>query len=126
MRGQGVLLVAGALGPSPILRRVPPWAHRSVRAAVLYSYCTLRACSRVGRACHPVCNQAARGCRVEPVHIARVRVYQEKRPNRRAFLGDFPDPIRYGVNAGVKAFYKMEPEEELPSTLDHLVAAAAG
>ncbi len=63
---------------------------------------------------------------VEPVHIARVRVYQEKRPNRRAFLGDFPDPVRYGVNTGVKAFYKMEPEEELPSTLDHLVAAAAG
>jgi hypothetical protein len=63
---------------------------------------------------------------VEPVHIARVRVYQDKRPNRRAFLGDFPDPVRYGVNTGVKAFYKMEPEEELPSTLDHLVAAAAG
>jgi hypothetical protein len=55
-----------------------------------------------------------------------VRVYQDKRPNRRAFLGDFPDPVRYGVNTGVKAFYKMEPEEELPSTLDHLVAAAAG
>lgn len=66
------------------------------------------------------------GGTVEPVHIARVRVYQDKRPNRRAFLGDFPDPVRYGVNSGVKAFYKLEPEEELPSTLDHLVAAAAG
>src|SRR5207253_5004076 len=71
-------------------------------------------------------SQTARRCGVEPVHIARVRVYQEKRPNRRAFLGDFPEPVRYGVNTGVKAFYKMEPEEELPSTLDHLVAAAAG
>jgi len=60
------------------------------------------------------------------VHLARARVYQEKRPNRRAFLGDFPDPIRYGVNTGIKAFYQMEPEEELPSTLDHLVGAAAG
>jgi hypothetical protein len=68
----------------------------------------------------------ARGCGVEPVHIARVRVYQDKRPNRRAYLGDFPEPVRYGVNTGVKAFYKIEPEEELPSTLDHLVAAAAG
>lgn len=60
------------------------------------------------------------------VHIARARVYQEQRPNRRAFLGEFSDPIRYGVNAGIKDFYKLEPEEELPSTLDHLVGAAAG
>jgi hypothetical protein len=77
--------------------------------------------------CHPVnTERPPRGCGVDPVHIARVRVYQEKRPNRRAFLGDFPDPVRYGVNSGVKAFYKIEPEEELPSTLDHLVSAAAG
>jgi len=47
---------------------------------------------------------------VNPVHIARVRVYQDKRPNRRAYIGDFPEPVRYGVNTGVKAFYKMEPE----------------
>ena len=60
------------------------------------------------------------------VHISRVRVYQDKRPNRRAYIGDFPEPVRYGVNTGVKAFYGMEPEEELPSTLDHLVGAAAG
>ena len=60
------------------------------------------------------------------VHLARARVYQEKRPNRRAFLGDFPEPVRYGVNTGIKDFYKMGPEEELPSTLDHLVGAAAG
>ena len=39
------------------------------------------------------------------VHLARARIYQEKRLNRRAFLGDFPDPIRYGVNTGIKAFY---------------------
>jgi hypothetical protein len=75
---------------------------------------------------HPDDTGGRGGCGVEPVHIARVRVYQDKRPNRRAFLGDFPDPVRYGVNTGVKAFYKIEPEEELPSTLDHLVAAAAG
>ncbi len=63
---------------------------------------------------------------MDAVHIARVRVIQEKRPNRRAYLGDFPEPVRYGVNSGIKAFYKMEPDEELPSTLDHLVASAAG
>lgn len=60
------------------------------------------------------------------VHIARARVYQEQRPNRRAFVADFPEPIRYGVHGGIKDFYGMTPEEEHASTLDHLVAAAAG
>lgn len=86
-----------------------------------------RPCYTVAAAIGPVAvGKTGEVASVEPVHIARVRVYQDKRPNRRAYLGDFPDPVRYGVNTGVKAFYKMEPEEELPSTLDHLVAAAAG
>lgn len=61
-----------------------------------------------------------------PVHIARARVYQEKRPDRRAYVADFPEPVRYGVHGGVKDFYGMTPDEEHPSTLDHMVAAAAG
>lgn len=60
------------------------------------------------------------------VHIARVRVYQDQRPARRAYLAGAGEPIRYGVNSGIKAFYGLEPPEELPSTLDHLVGAAAG
>jgi uncharacterized OsmC-like protein len=62
----------------------------------------------------------------EVVHLSKVRVIQEKRPRRRAYIGDFPDPIYFGVHAGVAAFYKMTPEVPLPSTLDFLVAAAAG
>jgi hypothetical protein len=31
-----------------------------------------------------------------------------------------------GVHGGVKAFYKVEPEVEHPSTLDHIVASAGG
>lgn len=62
----------------------------------------------------------------EAVHIASVRIYQDERPLRRAYIADFPEPIVYGVNKGVKAFYKVEPKAELPSTLDHLVSAAAG
>ncbi|BAS26143.1 hypothetical protein [Limnochorda pilosa] len=62
----------------------------------------------------------------EPVHIARIRVHQDERPNRRAYIADFPDPVRYGVHAGVREFYGITPEEEHPATLDHLVAATAG
>ena len=49
----------------------------------------------------PGCLRRREGCAVDAVHIARVRVVQEKRPNRRAYIGNFPDPIRYGVNTGV-------------------------
>ncbi len=63
-----------------------------------------------------------------PVHIARIRVYQDRRPHRRAYIADFPEPVRYALHAGTKEFYgiTLPPEEEAPSTLDHLVAAAAG
>jgi len=60
------------------------------------------------------------------VHLSKVRVIQEKRPRRRAYIADFPYPIYFGVHAGVAAFYKMTPEVPLPSTLEFLVAAAAG
>ncbi len=45
---------------------------------------------------------------------------------RRAYIANFKEPVRYGVHGGIKDFYKMEPEEELPSTLDHIVSAVAG
>jgi hypothetical protein len=60
------------------------------------------------------------------ITVAKSRTVQDKRPVRRAYIADFKDPVRYGVHGGIKAFYKIEPEEELPSTLDHLISAVAG
>jgi hypothetical protein len=37
----------------------------------------------------------------------------------------FPGEVRYGVHGGIKNFYKIEPEEEHPATLDHMVSAIA-
>lgn len=62
----------------------------------------------------------------ELIHISRVKIIQDKGPVRRAFIEAFPDPVRYGVHGGLKKFYGIEPEEELLTTLDHLVAAVAG
>jgi hypothetical protein len=45
---------------------------------------------------------------------------------RRAYIEHFPEPVRYGVHGGIKKFYGVEPVEELPTTLDHIVAAVAG
>lgn len=62
----------------------------------------------------------------EAVHVSRVRVYQDKRPKRRAYVEGFDPPILFGVHSGLAAFYGIQPEEPLPATLDYLVAAAAG
>lgn len=60
------------------------------------------------------------------IHTSRARIYKDKGPVRRAYLEGFPEPVRYGVHGGIKKFYGIEPEEELPATLDHIVAAVAG
>lgn len=62
----------------------------------------------------------------ETVYVSKVKVLQEKRPKRRAFIAGFEEPIVFGVHSKVADFYKMKPDEQLPSTLDLLVVAAAG
>ncbi len=60
------------------------------------------------------------------VHTSKVKIYQDKRPLRLAYIEGFPEPIRFGVHGGIKHFYKLEPDEDIPATLDYLVAAVAG
>lgn len=60
------------------------------------------------------------------VHTSRIRIEKDKGPLRRAYVEGFDDPIRFGVHSGIKDFYGLEPDEELPATLDHMVAAVGG
>jgi len=53
----------------------------------------------------------------DPVYISKVKVIQEKRPKRRAYLAGFEEPIYFGVHSEVADFYKMTPEEELPAKM---------
>lgn len=62
----------------------------------------------------------------EPIHVSKVRIIKDKGPVRRAYIESFAEPLRFGVHGGIKKFYGVEPEEELPTTLDHVVAAVAG
>jgi hypothetical protein len=62
----------------------------------------------------------------ELIHTSRIKIYQDQRPFRRAYVEPFSEPLRFGVHGGVKALYGVEPEEDLPTTLDHLIAALAG
>ncbi len=60
------------------------------------------------------------------VHTSRVRIEKDKGPNRRAYVEGSEDPIRFGVHSGIKDFYGLEPEEEFPATLDHIIGGVGG
>jgi len=62
----------------------------------------------------------------ELVHTSHIRIIQDKRPNRRAYVEDFEEPLVFGVHSNIAHFYQMTPEEEHPATLDHIIAGVAG
>ncbi|MFQ5881587.1 MAG: hypothetical protein ACE5I9_03795 [Candidatus Methylomirabilales bacterium] len=62
----------------------------------------------------------------ELIHTSKAKIFKDKGPVRRAYIEPFTEPVRYGVHGGIKKFYGVEPEEELPTTLDHMIAAVAG
>ncbi|MFC1491264.1 hypothetical protein ACFLQ0_01565 [Nitrospinota bacterium] len=64
----------------------------------------------------------------EVIHVTKARVVKETgRGMKTAYFEAFPEePVPYGIHGGIMAYYKAQPEEERPATLDHLVAAVAG
>lgn len=62
----------------------------------------------------------------ELVHTTHVKIVQEERPLRHAFIEHFTEPVKYGMHTAIAAFYGATPKEEVPSTLDHMVGAIAG
>ena len=59
------------------------------------------------------------------VHRSKVRIVPEQPSVKQAYVEPFPQVIRTGMHGGVKAWYQSQVEEELPTTLDHVVAAIA-
>src|SRR2546425_11478821 len=43
---------------------------------------------------------------------------------RRAYLGDVPEPVTYGVQGALRQYYGVKEGPPIASTLDHIVAAA--
>jgi uncharacterized OsmC-like protein len=64
----------------------------------------------------------------ELVHCSKIRIYKEpgKGKVKKAFIEGFPEPIRMGLHGGVKKFYRVDSDEDLPTTLDHVIAALGG
>ena len=64
----------------------------------------------------------------EVVYTSQIRIERVKGPLRRAYLPQTPDPIFFGVHSEVAEHYGVDPNVHEPhaTTLDHVVAAAAG
>ncbi len=61
----------------------------------------------------------------EILHTTRSRVEKDEGVVRRAYIEEFPDPVRFGMHPGIKAIYGVETPEDLPATLDYIVTAVA-
>jgi hypothetical protein len=62
------------------------------------------------------------------VYRSEVRIERRKGPIRHAFLPAESQPVIFGAHGAVAAHYKLQPGTFEPhaTTLDYLVAAAAG
>jgi uncharacterized OsmC-like protein len=57
-----------------------------------------------------------------------VKLHKEAKKNKikRAQFEGFPDIVRMGLHGGVAEYFKIQPDEPLPTTLDYVVAAIGG
>jgi len=62
------------------------------------------------------------------LHVSKTKVHREpgKDKIKRARFDGFPEDVRMGVHGGVADYFKLKPEQPLPSTLDYVVAAIGG
>ncbi len=64
----------------------------------------------------------------KPAYISRVRIVRERGPIRQAYLPVEREPVIFGTHGEVREHYGTAPGQypEHATTLDYLVAAAAG
>ena len=62
------------------------------------------------------------------VYRSRVTIERVKGPHRRAYLPVAQGPVHFGVHSAIAEHYGVDPHVHEPrdTTLDYLVAAAAG
>lgn len=62
------------------------------------------------------------------VYVSRVRIERVKGPYRRAYLPVEAEPVAFGVHSEIAEHYGTDMTQQDPhsTTLDYLVAAAAG
>lgn len=64
----------------------------------------------------------------EPAYVSEVRIERRGGPIREAMLPGEDQPVVYGVHGAIAEHYGVDPEQFPPraTTIDHVIAAAAG
>lgn len=64
----------------------------------------------------------------KPIYVSEVKIERVAGPLRRAHLPAAKEPVLFGVHSAIAEHYGVSPEslEAHPTTLDYVVAAAAG
>ena len=62
------------------------------------------------------------------VYTSNIRIERVKGPHRRAYLPETQDPVHFGVHSEIAEHYNVDSNVHDPhaTTLDHVIAAAAG
>jgi hypothetical protein len=64
----------------------------------------------------------------DPTYVSEVRIERVAGPLRRAYLPAREEPVLFGVHSAIAEHYGMSADdvEAHPTTLDYVVASAAG
>lgn len=64
----------------------------------------------------------------QPTYVSKVRIVREQGPIRAAYLPIEQEPVLFGTHGAIREHYGTAPGqyEEHATTLDYVVAAAAG
>ena len=64
----------------------------------------------------------------QPTYVSEVRIERRGGPIREAILPGEEQPVVYGVHGAIAEHYGVDPEQFPPraTTIDHVIAAAAG
>ena len=62
----------------------------------------------------------------QPVYTAEIRIERIKGPYRHAYLPAHDGPVEFGVHSAIAEHYGVEPERQITTTLDYVMAATGG
>ena len=60
------------------------------------------------------------------VYTAAIEIVRIKGPHRHAWLPAHEGPVEFGVHCAIQEHYGVEPEREITTTLDYVIASTGG
>jgi hypothetical protein len=60
------------------------------------------------------------------VYTAEIKIERVEGPHRRAWLPANDAPVEFGVHSAIAEHYGVEPERQITTTLDYVMAATGG